>query len=172
MDLTALVAPYVDAVGLNCGCPQRWAMQEGIGAAMIEKPELIVGVPTSIVSAQARILADIVKTTRRRAPGVAVEVKIRLHADVRRTVDLVRAVEQAGADWLTVHGRTAAERATPVHYDGMLTCYARLTPRSHRSAARDRRHPHGRQWRCVHVPGCGEPPDKDRRATNSYEGHH
>jgi tRNA-dihydrouridine synthase 4 len=25
------VQPYSDGVELNCGCPQRWAIQEGIG---------------------------------------------------------------------------------------------------------------------------------------------
>ena len=24
-----LISPYVDAVDLNCGCPQRWAIKEG-----------------------------------------------------------------------------------------------------------------------------------------------
>jgi len=24
-----LIAPYVDAIDLNCGCPQHWAMAEG-----------------------------------------------------------------------------------------------------------------------------------------------
>ena len=24
-----MIAPYVDGVDLNCGCPQRWAIKEG-----------------------------------------------------------------------------------------------------------------------------------------------
>ena len=31
-----MVFPYVDGVDLNCGCPQTWACQEGIGAGLIE----------------------------------------------------------------------------------------------------------------------------------------
>lgn len=27
-----LIEPYVDAVDLNCGCPQRWAIKEGTAA--------------------------------------------------------------------------------------------------------------------------------------------
>jgi tRNA-dihydrouridine synthase 4 len=32
-----------DAVDLNCGCPQRWAMEEGIGASMLKNPQLVRG---------------------------------------------------------------------------------------------------------------------------------
>ncbi len=30
-----------DGVELNCGCPQKWAIQEGIGSALIQKNDLI-----------------------------------------------------------------------------------------------------------------------------------
>lgn len=36
-----LVANHTDGVGLNCGCPQRWALKEGIGACLIENSELV-----------------------------------------------------------------------------------------------------------------------------------
>lgn len=35
------MAPHVDAIDLNCGCPQRWAMQEGYGSHLISHPQLI-----------------------------------------------------------------------------------------------------------------------------------
>jgi len=31
----------VAGVDLNCGCPQRWAIQEGIGCALLKKPDLV-----------------------------------------------------------------------------------------------------------------------------------
>lgn len=31
-EASELIQPYVDAVDINCGCPQRWAYQEGIGS--------------------------------------------------------------------------------------------------------------------------------------------
>lgn len=40
-DAAELIAPYVDGVDLNCGCPQRWAYNEGIGCALLRKPELV-----------------------------------------------------------------------------------------------------------------------------------
>ncbi|KAF0427427.1 tRNA-dihydrouridine synthase [Gigaspora margarita] len=36
-----LVIGYVDGIDLNCGCPQKWALNEGIGANLMDKPELV-----------------------------------------------------------------------------------------------------------------------------------
>lgn len=43
-----MVYPYVDGVDLNCGCPQRWAMQSGYGSALLNKPELIQDLTSTI----------------------------------------------------------------------------------------------------------------------------
>lgn len=40
-DAAELIAPYVDGLDLNCGCPQKWAYHEGIGCALLRKPELV-----------------------------------------------------------------------------------------------------------------------------------
>lgn len=40
-DAAELISPYVDGIDLNCGCPQKWAYQEGIGCALLRKPELV-----------------------------------------------------------------------------------------------------------------------------------
>uniref|UniRef100_A0A0K8SW78 DUS-like FMN-binding domain-containing protein n=1 Tax=Lygus hesperus TaxID=30085 RepID=A0A0K8SW78_LYGHE len=36
-----LVSPFSDGVDLNCGCPQRWAMQDGYGAHLLTQPQII-----------------------------------------------------------------------------------------------------------------------------------
>lgn len=36
-----LVALHSNGVDINCGCPQKWAINEGIGAALMKKPELV-----------------------------------------------------------------------------------------------------------------------------------
>lgn len=41
-----------------------------------------------------------------------VSVKIRIHRDLRETVDFVRAVEKAGVDFITIHGRTRSTRSS------------------------------------------------------------
>ena len=93
-----LVAPWVDGVDLNCGCPQSWAIKEGIGCSLMENPELV---------------AEMVKAARNRlAPDKSVSCKIRIHKDLGQTIRLMRVLEQAGVDYITVHGRTRSQRSS------------------------------------------------------------
>ncbi|XP_065178708.1 tRNA-dihydrouridine(20a/20b) synthase [NAD(P)+]-like isoform X2 [Sycon ciliatum] len=98
-----LVSPYCDAVDLNCGCPQRWAIKECYGCYLLNQPELV---------------ADMVRQTKCNAT-VPVSIKIRVSEDMRKTVELVRRAEKAGVEWITVHGRTVKQRAEPVDYDSI-----------------------------------------------------
>ncbi|KAG9802212.1 tRNA-dihydrouridine synthase, partial [Aureobasidium melanogenum] len=36
-----MIGPWVNGVDLNCGCPQSWAMKEGIGCSMMAHPEKV-----------------------------------------------------------------------------------------------------------------------------------
>ncbi|KPI86451.1 hypothetical protein ABL78_4482 [Leptomonas seymouri] len=94
----ALVRPYCGAVDLNCGCPQRWAMKEGIGAALLEKPEVVADMVRAIRNAIPEGNGD--------TPALPCVVKMRIQEDIRRSVDFARQCEAAGAAWVTVHGRT------------------------------------------------------------------
>lgn len=88
-----IVAPYCDAIDINCGCPQKWAIAEGVGSALLEHPETI---------------ADMVRSVHNIGGGVTIPcvVKIRVFDDLSRTVELARRAEAMGAAWVTVHGRT------------------------------------------------------------------
>lgn len=103
-DAAELVAPFVDGVDLNCGCPQRWALQEGYGAKLINNPELI---------------KDIVRKTTCRIPGLPVSIKIRIHENLRKTVELCKQAENAGVAWITVHGRTVKQRGEPADLEAI-----------------------------------------------------
>uniref|UniRef100_A0A1A7YR33 tRNA-dihydrouridine synthase n=1 Tax=Iconisemion striatum TaxID=60296 RepID=A0A1A7YR33_9TELE len=107
-DAACVVAPFSDGVDLNCGCPQRWAMSAGYGACLINKPELV---------------KDMVRQIRNQVdkPNYTASIKIRIHKDLRKTVDLCQKAESAGVSWITVHGRTTDERHQPVHYDAIKT---------------------------------------------------
>jgi tRNA-dihydrouridine synthase 4 len=63
-----MIYPYVDGVDLNCGCPQTWACQEGIGAGLMMNPEAV----REMVAAVKRHLGT----------GFCVSTKIRIHADL------------------------------------------------------------------------------------------
>merc|ERR1712129_375543 len=73
------VFKYSDGVDINCGCPQRWAIKEKIGAFMIRKPELI-----------KQMIWECSKMTEYRFP---ISFKIRIHSDIRQTVDLLRQIQ-------------------------------------------------------------------------------
>ncbi|KAL7749670.1 tRNA dihydrouridine synthase [Sorochytrium milnesiophthora] len=105
-DLSAaaeLAAPYVNAVDINCGCPQKWAYKDKIGAYLMEQPELV---------------RDMVRAVREK--GVPCSIKIRVHKDLRETVELARRAEKVGVEWITVHGRTRLQKSTtPVDVEGV-----------------------------------------------------
>ncbi|KAH8204800.1 hypothetical protein TruAng_000989 [Truncatella angustata] len=99
----SLAAPYVSGVDLNCGCPQSWACSETLGAALMERRELVRELVTET---RARLRSDgwavdleasaddprgrsvSVKIRRRRAP------QHRLADDPR--ADAEHAVERGG----------------------------------------------------------------------------
>ncbi|XP_053109020.1 tRNA-dihydrouridine(20a/20b) synthase [NAD(P)+]-like isoform X4 [Hemicordylus capensis] len=105
-DAACIISPFADGIDLNCGCPQRWAMAEGYGACLINKPELV---------------QEMVRQVRNRVENsmFSVSIKIRIHGDLKRTVDLCQKAEAAGVSWITVHGRNVEERHQPVHYDAI-----------------------------------------------------
>lgn len=95
-----LIAPWVDGIDLNCGCPQTWAIDEGIGASLMRDPQY---------------LKEMILQTRMQVDRhIPISVKLRVFEDRNRTIDLYRAVEAAGAAWVTVHGRTRKQRSSEV----------------------------------------------------------
>lgn len=93
-----MVTPYCDGVNLNCGCPQSWAIADGLGCALMKKPELVREM--------------VMKAKERCGEEFCVSVKIRIHADIEETVRFVRVLEGSGVDYITVHGRTRKTRSS------------------------------------------------------------
>lgn len=91
LEATKLIYPYCDGIDLNCGCPQRWAKEIGIGCELLKQPQLIY---------------DIVKQCRNVVDeSFTVSVKIRLLHNIRDTVEFVRQLEKCGVSFVTVHAR-------------------------------------------------------------------
>lgn len=105
-DAAEIVAPFSDGIDLNCGCPQRWAMAEGYGACLLGKPEL---------------LCDMVQQARNRVQrdDFTVSIKIRIHKDMKKTVEMCQRAENSGASWISVHGRTKEQRCQPVNHEAI-----------------------------------------------------
>ncbi|KAK8901523.1 hypothetical protein QC760_009961 [Botrytis cinerea] len=112
---TTLLAPYVNGVDINCGCPQSWACACSIGAALMHKRELVAEMVKEAKSALKRDGFEGKKT---------VSVKIRIHRDLRETIDFINTVQDAGVDFITIHGRM---RSTPSSHPVNLEAIKLLT---------------------------------------------
>ncbi len=92
-----------DFIDINMGCPAPKIAGNGGGSALLKNPPLI-----------SEIVESVVKT----AP-VPVTVKIRIGWDGEsiNAVEVAKRIEAAGADAITVHGRTKVQMyAPPVNY--------------------------------------------------------
>jgi tRNA-dihydrouridine synthase C len=95
--IAGLGAPGID---LNFGCPAPKVNSHGGGAVLLQFPEQIY----AIVAAARRAVP----------PHIPVTAKMRLGLeDTSLTLDCARAIEAGGADELTVHARTKADRYRP-----------------------------------------------------------
>ena len=85
-----------DLIDINCGCPIDGIVRKGLGAALLESPRRIERLVTGM----------------RAGLDVPLFVKIRtgFREGKENAVDVARAAEAAGADALTVHGRTRDQR--------------------------------------------------------------
>lgn len=94
-----MIAPWIDGVNLNCGCPQSWAIKEGIGCSLMEDA------PKVAAMVRAAKMANGMQ-------GKSVSVKIRIDKDLDKTIKWVEGVQGAGVDYITVHGRTRSQRSS------------------------------------------------------------
>ncbi|KJK77793.1 hypothetical protein H634G_06760 [Metarhizium anisopliae BRIP 53293] len=112
---SSLAAPFVSGVDLNCGCPQSWACAETLGAALMDQRALVRDMVTET---RQRLRQDgwaVAKESDMESTrGRSVSVKIRVHDDLRKTVDFLDTVighpQFRNVDWVTIHPRT---RHTP-----------------------------------------------------------
>jgi len=80
-------------------------MQEGYGADLLRKPELV---------------KDLVYQVRNHIPRpFTVSAKIRLLKDIRQTIALCQTLEKAGVSFLTIHARTPDMRNEPIDLDNL-----------------------------------------------------
>ncbi|TID24588.1 hypothetical protein CANINC_003060 [Pichia inconspicua] len=99
-----MIKPYVDGIGINCGCPIKEQVREGIGAALMSNKELVSEM--------------VYEVKKKRGDEICIETKIRVHDDINETIEFVKMVESAGVDFITVHGRTKNTRSSqPANFE-------------------------------------------------------
>ncbi|MEA3354108.1 MAG: tRNA-dihydrouridine synthase [Campylobacterota bacterium] len=95
----------IDGIDLNCGCPAPKVFNHGSGS------NLLGDLPR---------LQKILKTIKKYSNKQLTTAKIRIGIDEKIPVDIAKAVEDCGVDFIAVHGRTkkGAYKA-PVDYDAI-----------------------------------------------------
>ncbi|MBD3823368.1 MAG: tRNA dihydrouridine synthase DusB [Epsilonproteobacteria bacterium] len=95
----------VDIIDLNCGCPVPKVVGHGSGSS------LLLNLP---------LMGEIIKTIKETSNKPMTSVKIRLGFEKKNHIDIAKVVEDNGADFLAVHGRTRAGKFTAeVDYDAI-----------------------------------------------------
>ncbi|CDS39354.1 tRNA dihydrouridine synthase 4 [Echinococcus multilocularis] len=138
-----------EGVDLNCGCPQRWAMEEGYGAAILKEPQLIEDLVKAARAAVPRWRIVSTPEGEERQVSFSVSIKIRLVPcppraigedgdssapaswpnNVQLTTELVRRAAHMGVDWVTIHGRTPSQRSTdPARWHDVAQIIAAQVP--------------------------------------------
>jgi tRNA-dihydrouridine synthase 2 len=91
-----VVAQDICAFDVNMGCPVQFSVQGGMGSALLNKPETV---------------RDILTTLRRNLPSeLPVTCKIRILRDERKTLELVKIIESCGVAALAIHARHVPDR--------------------------------------------------------------
>ena len=90
-----ILAPYASMIDINCGCPVKKVVVSGDGSAMMKTPQLA-----------CEILSAIKETT-----NLPVSAKFRLgwSKGQENFIEFAKALEAAGADFVTLHARTRAD---------------------------------------------------------------
>ena len=82
---------YVDLIDINMGCPMPKIVKNGEGSTLLAKPELA---------------EQIVSACKKSGKLVSVKFRIGLDREHLVTEEFAKRMEGAGADMLTIHGRT------------------------------------------------------------------
>ena len=98
VEAAKLVAEHVAGIDVNAGCPKPFSTSGGMGAALLQTPEHLASILTSLVK-------EVGETYE-----IGISVKIRLLETSEKTEALVRRLCQTGITGLTVHCRTTPMR--------------------------------------------------------------
>lgn len=93
-----LVAEHVAGIDVNAGCPKPFSTHSGMGAALLQTPDLLA----SILRALVKEVGEVYE--------IGISVKIRLLETPERTEALVRQLCGTGITGLTIHCRTTPMR--------------------------------------------------------------
>ena len=98
VEAAKLVAADVAGIDVNAGCPKPFSTSGGMGAALLQTPDLLASILEALVKEVGQV------------HEIGISVKIRLLETPDRTASLVRRLVSTGITGLTVHCRTTPMR--------------------------------------------------------------
>ncbi len=107
------------SIDINMGCPAPKVANNGEGSALLKSPDTAAAIVREVKCAVAAVSSDI-----------PVTVKMRIGWDEAHIcgVDFAKRMEDAGADAVTVHGRTREGRfSAPINFDEISRIKSALT---------------------------------------------
>ncbi len=95
----------IDIIDLNCGCPVPKVVGHGSGSSLLRDLPL---------------MGRLIETLKKHSNKSLTSVKVRLGFEEKNHLEIARVVENSGADFIAVHGRTRAGKfKAPVDYDAI-----------------------------------------------------
>ncbi|MEM3455197.1 MAG: tRNA-dihydrouridine synthase family protein [Candidatus Micrarchaeia archaeon] len=85
--------PFIKGFNINAGCPSHTTMKAGAGSALMKNYHLLF-----------QIIKECKKETT-----LPVSVKTRIFSEKEKTIEFYKGIEDSGADFLIVHGRTVKQ---------------------------------------------------------------
>lgn len=95
----------IDIIDLNCGCPVSKVVSHGSGSSLLK---------------DLSKMGEIIKTIKETSNKSLTSAKVRLGFNEKNHINIAKTVEDSGADFIAVHGRTRAGKFTSeVDYDAI-----------------------------------------------------
>lgn len=98
VEAAKLVAENVAGIDVNAGCPKPFSTSGGMGAVLLQTPDLLASILTALVKEVGEVYE------------IGISVKIRLLETPEKTEALVRKLCSTGISGLTIHCRTTPMR--------------------------------------------------------------
>lgn len=83
----------IDIIDLNCGCPAKKIVNHGSGSSLLKTENL-------------KLLSDMLKCIKETSTKKYLSAKIRLGYEEKNYLEVAKICEDAGVDFIAVHGRT------------------------------------------------------------------
>ncbi|NDG85241.1 MAG: hypothetical protein EBX52_09440 [Proteobacteria bacterium] len=102
----------VAAFDLNCGCPKRFSLQTGMGAALLKTPNLLIGILESLLAGTRRPVSAKIRLFLAEEGGNGSQTFFDTHSLLQRIIE-------TGVSAVAIHARDPIERSDkhPAHWN-------------------------------------------------------